>query len=164
MNIRLKLGFAVIISLLIGLIKAEAKPQEFDKAKFYEIMKSGTLDVVNNELEILKEAPEKDRAGYEGALLMRKAGLLKKPKERLGFFKQGRIRMESAILADPDNPEFRFLRLAIEEHAPRIVKYHSDIEKDKALVVKDFNSLAPAVRRAILDYCENSKVLHKEEL
>jgi hypothetical protein len=94
---------------------------------------------------------------------MKKAGLLKRPKERLSFFKQGRIKLETAILADNDNTEFRFLRLAIEEHAPKIVKYRKDIEGDKQVVLKNFKSLSPAVQHAILDYCENSKVLHKEE-
>jgi hypothetical protein len=160
---RSKLVFVCILFLLAGLRKATAGPQKFEKAAFYEVMRSGTLDAVNNELELVKDAPEKERDGYEGALLMKKAGLLKRPKERLSFFKQGRIKLETAILADNDNTEFHFLRLAIEEHAPKIVKYHSDIEKDKAVVMKNFKNLSPAVRHAILDYCENSKVLHKEE-
>ena len=94
---------------------------------------------------------------------MKKAGLMKKPKDKLKSFKQGRIKLETALMADNDNTEFHFLRLAIEEHAPKIVKYHVDIEKDKALVIKNFKNLSPAVQHAILDYCENSKVLHKEE-
>jgi hypothetical protein len=146
-----------------GLAKGKALPQKFDKAGFYEVMKSGTLETVNNEFEAIKDAPEKEKDGYEGALLMKKAGLLKKPKERLSFFKQGRIKLETAILADNENTEFHFLRLAIEEHAPKIVKYHADIQKDKTIVVRNFRDLSPAVRHAILDYCENSKVLHKEE-
>jgi len=88
---------------------------------------------------------------------------MRKPKDRLKFFKQGRIKLEIALLADNDNVEFHFLRLAIEEHAPKIVKYHSDIAKDKALVIKNFKNLSPAVQHAILDYCSNSKVLHKED-
>jgi hypothetical protein len=163
MNIRLKLGFGGILLLLMMSLKVKAHPQKFEKADFYEVMKSGTLDAITNELDAIKAAPEKERDGYEGALLMKKAGMLKKPKDRLSFFKQGRIKLETALLADPENTEFHFLRLAIEEHAPKIVKYHLDIEKDKALVVKNFKGLSPAVRHAILDYCEKSKVLHKED-
>lgn len=163
MKIRLKLGFISVLLLLIISVKVNAHPQKFDKAGFYEIMKSGTLETITNELEAIKAAPEKEREGYEGALLMKKAGLLKKAKDRLAFFKQGRIKLETALLAHPENTEFHFLRLAIEEHAPKIVKYHSDIEKDKAIVIRNFKSQSPAVRHAILDYCENSKVLHKED-
>jgi hypothetical protein len=163
MNIRLKSGFISVILLLLISVKINAHPQKFEKAEFYEVMKSGTLETITNELESIKSAPEKEREGYEGALLMKKAGLLKKAKDRLASFKQGRIKLETAMLAGPENTEFHFLRLAIEEHAPKIVKYHSDIEKDKAIVIKNFKSQSPAVRHAILDYCENSKVLHKED-
>jgi len=163
MNIRLKSGFISVILLLFISVKINAHPQKFEKAEFYEVMKSGTLETITNELDAVKSAPEKERDGYEGALLMKKAGLLKKAKDRLASFKQGRIKLETALLADPENTEFHFLRLAIEEHAPKIVKYHSDIEKDKAIVIKNFKSQSPAVRHAILDYCENSKVLHKED-
>jgi hypothetical protein len=158
-----KLVFVLIFFMITGLAEGKTIQQKFDKAEFYEVMKSTTLETVNNELETIKDAPEKEREGYEGALLMKKAGLLKKPKDRLSFFKQGRIKLETAIAADNDNTEFHFLRLAIEEHAPKIVKYHSDIEKDKVIVIKNFKNLSPAVRHAILDYCENSKVLHKED-
>ena len=160
---RLKLVFVSLILITAGLTQGKALPQKFDKAGFYEVMKSGTLETVNNEFEAVKDAPEKERDGYEGALLMKKAELVKKPKERLSLFKQGRIKLETAILADNENTEFHFLRLAIEEHAPKIVKYHADIEKDKAIVTKNFKNQSPAVRHAILDYCEKSKVLHKED-
>ena len=163
MKIRLKPGYIVVVLLLIVSVKVNAHPQKFEKTEFYDVMKSGTLETITNQLEAVKAAPEKEREGYEGALLMKKAGLLKKAKERLAFFKQGRIKLETALLADPENTEFHFLRLAIEEHAPKIVKYHSDIEKDKAIVLKNFKSQSPAVRHAILYYCENSKVLHKED-
>jgi len=163
MKIRLRSGCIVILLLLIASVAVNAHPQKFEKAEFYEVMKSGTLEVIASELQVVKAAPEREREGYEGALLMKKAGLLKKAKERLAFFKQGRIKLETALLADPENTEFHFLRLAIEEHAPKIVKYHSDIEKDKAIVIRNFKSQSPAVRHAILDYCENSKVLHKED-
>ena len=94
---------------------------------------------------------------------MKKADLVKKPAERLKYFKEGRIKLETALLADIDNTEFHFLRLAIEEHAPKIVRYKADIAKDKVLVIKNFSSQSPAVQHAILDYCSNSKVLHRED-
>jgi hypothetical protein len=76
------------------------------------------------------------------------------------LFKDGRIKLETAINADNDHTEFHFLRLAIEEHAPKIVKYHADIKADKAIVIKNFKTLSSSVQQAILDYCKNSKVLH----
>jgi len=67
------------------------------------------------------------------------------------------------LLDDNDNIEFHFLRLTIEEHAPKIVRYHSDINMDKAIVQKNFKNLSPVVQKAILDYCKNSKILRTED-
>lgn len=144
---------------------AIAKPvqQKFDKAAFYSVMKSGDKAAVENEIGLLNDAPVKERTGYEGALLMKKADLVKRPKEKLKYFKEGRIKLETAIMNDNENIEFHFLRLAIEEHAPKIVKYKADIPKDKDLVIKNFKNLHTAVQHAILNYCSNSKVLHKED-
>lgn len=141
-----------------GPAKAKTSVQKFDKAAFYNAMASGDINAINNELDVVK-----GKEGYEGALLMRKAGLVKKPMDKLIFFKTGRIKLETALLADNENIEFHFLRLTIEEHAPKIVKYRRDLDKDKELVVKNFKNLSPVVQHAILDYCKNSKVLHKEE-
>jgi hypothetical protein len=156
----MKLLLVFILVFWVGDHPAKAKTliQKFDKAAFYDAMASGDLTAIDKELDVVK-----GKDGYEGALLMRKAGLVKKPKEKLALFKAGRIKLETALLADNENTEFHFLRLAIEEHAPKIVKYRKDIEKDKDLVIKNFKNLSPAVQHAILDYCKNSKVLHKEE-
>lgn len=155
-----------ICGLLFITGAALSKPfqQKFEKAAFYAVMKSGDIAAIDNEIQNLSTAPEKERDGYAGALLMKKASLLKKNKDKLKSFKEGRIKLETALMTDSENTEFHFLRLTIEEHAPRIVKYRSDIEKDKAFVIKNFKSLSPAVQHAILDYCSTSKVLHKEEL
>jgi hypothetical protein len=159
----MKLGIVFMLFILVqnGPVWAQ---QKFDKANFYSVMKSGDIDAIDKELDNLKDASIKERTGYEGALLMKKAGLVKKPKQRLSMFKAGRIKLETALSQDNDNTELHFLRLIIEEHAPKIVKYHSDIEADKLLIQKDFKSLAPAVQHAVLDYCKSSKVLHKEDL
>ena len=138
--------------------------QKFEKSVFYSVMATGNTEAIDNEITIVQNAELKHKDGYEGALLMKKAGLAGPPKQKLKLFKEGRIKLETAIMDDNDNTEFHFLRLAIEEHAPKIVKYHNDMENDKVIVEKNFKSLSPAVQQAILDYCKNSKVLHAQEL
>jgi hypothetical protein len=161
MESRTKSKIILISTLFLGtfiLQKGHAQ-QKFEKSVFYNVMASGDLDAVNNEIAIVEDAQTNRKEGYEGALLMKKAGLLAKPKQRLKFFKDGRIKLETALLNDNENTEFHFLRLAIEEHAPKIVKYHADIENDKLVIQKNFKNLSPVVQHAILDYCKNSKVL-----
>jgi len=134
----------------------------FDKGEFYNVMSAGDVNAIDNELIMVQNAP-KNKEGYEGALLMRKAGLISGPRKKLDLFKAGRIEMETAIINEPDNVEYHFLRLAIEERAPKIVKYHNDILNDKAIVIHRFKELPPAAQHAILDYCKTSKVLHVED-
>ncbi|MDR3697622.1 hypothetical protein [Mucilaginibacter sp.] len=164
MKILIKWKIILTSALLLGpgFLKTSEAQQKFEKSVFYNVMASGDLDAINKEITIVQDAQTNNKEGYEGALLMKKAGLLAKPKQRLKFFKDGRIKLETALLADDENTEFHFLRLAIEEHAPKIVKYHSNIENDKLFIQKNFKNLSPVVQHAILDYCKNSKVLQPD--
>ena len=136
---------------------------KFEKAAFYEVMSSGDIKATEAELIVAENSSSPNKEGYEGALLMKKAGMIGKPGQKLKFFKEGRIKLETALMADKDNTEYHFLRLAIEEHAPKIVKYHADIDADKLIIKNNFKNLSPVVQHAIIDYCKNSKVLHAED-
>ena len=164
MNKKLRVVFVCFLATTGAFLQPVFAQQKFEKAAFYEVMASGKLDAVDNEIAILADASINNKEGYEGALLMRKAGLVSPAAKRLRFFKEGRIKLETALMADNENTEYHFLRLAIEEHAPKIVKYHADIAKDKLFVQKNFKNLSPSVQHAILDYCKKSKVLHAEDL
>lgn len=154
------------LSFLLIVTSAGSKNllQKFDKAAFYTVMSSGSMDEIDRELDIITASSTSNKEGYEGALLMRKAGLMKKPLEKLKFFKAGRIKLESALLIDKDNTEYRFLRFAIQEHAPKIVKYNKEIETDKQFIVKGYKSLPAVVQNAIMDYLKHSKLLTVQDL
>lgn len=154
---------ALVLFACLGLSKNAVAQQKFDKAAFYHVMDNGGLDVIDTQIETVKASSLAYKEGYEGALLMRKAGKVKGAKKKLGFFKEGRIKLETAIVAGADNTELRFLRLAIEENAPKIVKYRKDIEKDKVFIQQHFKTLPQAVQDAIIDYSKKSKVLHPED-
>lgn len=145
-------------------LNRSAAQQKFEKAAFYNVMASGDVAAIDNELNVVSDASISTKEGYEGALLMRKAGKVNPAGKKLKLFKEGRIKLETALQADNLNTEFHFLRLAIEENAPKIVKYHSDIDKDKIFIKKNFKNLSPSVQHAILDYCKKSKVLRAEDL
>lgn len=156
-------GSIVLVFLLIAGFAQTARAQQFEKSAFYKVMDTGNLAAIDAQIEIVRASSSTNKEGYEGALLMRKADKLSAPLQKLKYFKQGRIKLETVLINDPDNTEYHFLRLAIEEHAPKIVKYHSDIEKDKAMIKRNFKSLPEPVQRAILDYCKNSQVLHTDD-
>jgi hypothetical protein len=161
MNLRIILSFFFIF-LFTG-AQSKILVKNFDRATYYTVLKSGTMKEINNELEVLSSATVSEKEAYEGALLMKKAGLVKIPIERLKVFKKGRIKLETALLNDNSNGEYHFLRLVIEENAPKIAKYSANLEADKQDIRRSFKNLSPLVQGVILDYCKNSKILHAQD-
>lgn len=148
-------------------IGGSAKPLQqpvFDKSNFYAVMASGNLDKINDELEVVRAANIAEKDAFEGALLMRKAGVLKKANEKLKAFKAGRIKFDTALQEDSDNAEYRFLRLTIQEHAPKVVKYNQQVEADSRFIKKVYKTLSPAVQQAIMEYSKTSTILRVEDL
>ena len=154
---------AIALLAVAGANTRSYAQQKFEKSAFYTVMVGNDLAAIDDELAVIAASTVPNKTGYEGAMLMRKAGKVKGVSKKLKFFKEGRIKLETAILADPDNTEFRFLRLAIEENAPKIVKYHNDIEKDKLFIQQHFKTQPQSVQTAIIDYSKKSKVLRAED-
>jgi len=160
---KIKLVFVFYMLLTGRLASAKGTFQRIDKQAYYHALASENKETVNAELSELQNAEGAAKEAYEGALLMKKAALVALPKDKLKFFKAGRIKLETAIQAEPGNAEYRFLRLIIEEHAPKIVKYRSDIEPDALAVKKAYQSFSPAVQDAVRDYSKSSKALHPQD-
>lgn len=150
--------FNLVLLLSVTVVKADTRAGLFDKSAFYSAMASDNLETVNSQLSIVKAASIAEKEAYEGALLMKKAGMVTKVKEKLSLFKAGRLKLEASIKKG-GNTEFNFLRLIIQEHAPKAVDYRQDIENDVAVIRSGFKTLPPAVQQAINDYSKRSKVL-----
>ena len=161
----MKIGVILISFVLIFKTGKKPEPQQpFDKSGYYRVMASGDLAAIDSELVILGHATPKEKEAYEGALQMRKAGLLHRPKEKLAVFRAGAIKLETALAGDSSNGEYHFLRLIIQEHAPAIVHYNKDQEKDSHYIYRSFRSLSPAVQKAIMDYSKHSKMIRPERI
>jgi predicted regulator of amino acid metabolism with ACT domain len=149
--------------LFAGLAYNRGVAKGFEKATFYSVLKTGKIADIDEQLELVKASYVSEKDAYEGVLLMRKAGLVKIPAERLRLFKKGRIALETAIANNKENGEYRFLRLVIEEKAPKIVKYNHDLEADKLEIKRTFKTLSPVVQSAIIDYSKGSKTLSPQD-
>jgi len=160
---KIKLLFALVLILLGVVAQAKVVSVKFDRATFYAVIKTGDKEEIDNEISIVSASSIAEKEAYEGFLLMRKAGLVTLPAQKLKLFKAGRIRFETALANDNDNAEYHFLRLIIEEKAPKIVKYNQDLEADKQLIIKAYKNLPAVVQQAIIDYSKTSKVLHVQD-
>lgn len=130
------------------------------KQAVFDALKSTSKNEVSSELTKLSSAIDKtDFQAYKGALLMKEAQFLKQPKERLEQFKQGKDMLESAIDAESNNAEYRFLRLLIQENTPAILKYNSNIKADATFIKEAYPKLKTEVKSAVAAYAKVSKHL-----
>lgn len=132
---------------------------DLNRQAYYKAMESDNKSLVNAQLAELNSAPANTKNAFLGAMIMRKAGIGGNPATKLKLFKQGHILLEAAIKQDPNNAEFRFLRLIIQENAPGILGYKSDEEKDSEFIRKSYKSLPEDLQKTIANYNKKSKVL-----
>lgn len=132
---------------------------------FYKALYSDSLEQIETALNSLdKEKNDADLKAYKGGLLMKKSGFMKTPAKKIEVFKVGHKLLEAAIDANPKNVEYRFIRLTIQENAPKILKYNKQITEDKALIVNGYQKMSKAIRAYILDYAQQSAILTAKEL
>ncbi len=136
-----------------------------DKLAFYKAFESDSQEKMESQLEGLKNAkPSTTRDAYIGALTMKRSQFMSTPKEKADIFKEGRVLLEEAIKKAPENGEYRFLRLAIQENVPKVLKYSSDIASDKAIIVKTYKSMDATLRKVVKEYAKQSANLSPAEL
>jgi hypothetical protein len=155
----LAIGCLLLILAAAGDSIAAQDRGGFKRTAFYGCMRSNDEQAVNEQLDILKTAGIAEQPAFEAALLMKKASLVNGAKKKLDLFKSGHKKLEAAIKKDSSNAEFRFLRLMIQEHAPGLMGYKSDIARDKACILRRFDKLSPVVQQAIKEYSKESTIL-----
>jgi hypothetical protein len=134
-----------------------------NRPAFYKAMQTDNKELVNAQLTNLKSVvPKNMQDAFLGTMTMKKAGLGGSPTTKLHLFKEGHKLLEAAILQDPNNAEFRFLRLMIQENAPGILGYKDSEVKDSEFIRKSYKSLSPDLQQVIADYNKKSKVLKLE--
>ena len=156
--------FSIFLRLLFFIpatfIAVNTTAQSFDKAAFYHALSSESIDVINTQISLVKASSIAEKEAYEGALLMKKAGVTNgNASQKLSLFKSGRSKLEASISKNNDNMEYRFLRLIIQENAPKIVKYRNEIEQDSQLVKTNFKTFPQYLQHVITDYSKKSKAL-----
>ncbi|MBS1974818.1 MAG: hypothetical protein JST13_10730, partial [Bacteroidetes bacterium] len=131
----------------------------FDKPAFYAVMSANDTFSINEQLKKAGALPIIEKDAFTGALLMKKAGLIKGASYKLNLFKTGRKKLEAAIQENSSSAELRFLRLMIQEHAPGALGYKSDLQRDSEFIKKNYRALPLAVQQAVISYSKTSKTL-----
>jgi hypothetical protein len=160
----LKQALTIKLFFLFAFAVPLSAQEGFSKQAFYDAMRSDNLQQVEAQLKAAEAASAADKNAIIGTLTMKKAGLIRGAGKKLNTFKAGHEKLEASIKADQDNPEYRFMRLMIQEHAPGILGYKDEIQKDSDYIRKSFKTLSGTVQKAIMNYAkEKSKVLSEKD-
>lgn len=155
----ISLIFTVLLLLTAALPYAQTGTEAFNRTAFYDAFASNNISTIQLQLDIIGKSLQDEKEAFEGALMMKKAGLIKGASHKLKAFKAGREKLENMVDKYADNAEFRFLRLMIQEKAPKMLGYDKQLEEDHKYVVKHFRTMPEAAQKAILNYSKSSKVL-----
>ena len=154
---------AILLLLTSLLLPAQSKPVDLNRKAYYTAFASNDIDAIQKQLDVIVQSSSGQKDAFEGALMMKKAGLLKGASHKLKAFKAGREKLENMITKYTGNAEFRFLRLMIQEKAPKILGYDQHLEEDHQYIVAHFRSVPGSVQEAILNYSKSSRILSPED-
>ena len=101
-------------------------------------------------------------AGYKAAGEVMKAKF-SKGKERRNYIYDGVKALEIAILKNPNDVELRLIRLSVQEHLPKFIKYNKNIAEDKALILKNYSIQSPGLKNYIKNFAAQSKTISAAE-
>jgi hypothetical protein len=111
--------------------------------------------------------PDNLSLGYKGSGLMIMAKHSLNPYHKLNYFNAGKKLLEEAIKNDPENPELRYLRLAIQVNIPSFLNYTSDIKSDVDFLVKYVLSAKSTsdkeLRKNIVGFLKKSEVVSEAD-
>lgn len=149
----------LIISSLFAMSAFVSTAQTFNRNLYYKSFPDESLFSVDNTLKLIWDSSFREKEAYVGALLMKKAGIVGNPVDKLSLMKEGHKKLENAIALDKSNVEYRFLRLVIQEKAPSFLGYNDEIDEDSKLVREHLRSLPKEVQEAVMEYARVSKAL-----
>ncbi|WP_459209522.1 hypothetical protein [Aquimarina rhabdastrellae] len=150
------------MKLLIILFCSICSFQQVDKTQIRELYKVAHLNAEKTEelYAITKDAVIKENEAllkvYYGAALTLKAKFAKTRKDKIKFFKEGAKLIEEVVAKHPNDIEIRFVRLSVQENAPRITRYKKNIKEDKLYIEQNLQNSSEQIKVYIAAYFENN--------
>lgn len=133
---------------------------QLDRKAIYTALASDSKEVVQKQLDgIVGMKESSEIKAFKGALQMKAAQFQKTAKDKLNLFNAGKKLLESEIKSNDGNVEYRFLRLLIQENAPKQLKYNGNIEEDVLNIVSGYSKLKESTKSAIESYAKKSASL-----
>lgn len=157
--------FVVFVGVLGVFSFSEAWGQNtIELNDLYEKLSSEHEEGLTALLQMIGEPKNNRELATKGVLLMKSAAFQSGPGDKLSTFKEGHTFLENAIAEEPENAEYLFFRLLIQENAPRILGYNDNITADASRITESYSNLSKELKNAILAYSKTSKALNSEDL
>lgn len=127
---------------------------------FYSVFSGTDINEIDKQISVLEESKLSElHTIYLGALLTKKSNAQKDVKIKIATFKKGAGLIEETIESNPDNIEYRFIRYIIQENAPKILKYNSNLTEDKVFIESNFDKASIFIQKEIKKYSKISTSL-----
>lgn len=137
--------FILLSFSLLTVADLQAQTMTVEKAREQFFTQDKTADgalKLYNSLEKADLGKNPVLLAYRGASSAAAAGSVNGVRKKLEYFNRGKDELEKAVGLKPLDAEIRFLRLATQVNAPGFLGYNSEIESDKALIIKTLQSVA----------------------
>lgn len=127
----------------------------------------GSIEQTNKLKELLITVDNNDKPellAYKGAVTAVSAKFEQGVKNKMTVFEEGTFLIENAIKIDSLNIEVRFVRLSVQQNSPKLLDYHTDIEKDKQYIFNNLKRVkSTSLKEYIKGYVLYSKKFSEEE-
>lgn len=149
----------VLVLMLVCFLGLNASAQ-LDRKSIYSALASDSKESVQKQLDALENVKESSELkAFKGALQMKAAQFQKTAKAKMDLFNAGKKTLESEIKSNDGNVEYRFLRLLIQENAPKQLKYNGNISDDVTAIITGYSKLKEATKNALEAYAKKSASL-----
>ncbi|WDF68483.1 hypothetical protein PQ465_19580 [Sphingobacterium oryzagri] len=101
---------------------------------------------------------------YKGASSTLKARYMDARADKKALVSEGIQGVEKAVKLAPKQVEIRLVRLAVQENAPKVLKYKANIGEDKQLILANFDTQSTALKAIIKRYAQQSAVFTTAEM
>ena len=152
------------IYIFINFLLATNTNETISKAKFYKALASNDKIQIEELLSnLIKQKDTNLSQGYIATLKMSKSNFEKNIQIKISLFKEGATLLDQLILEYPKQIEFKFLRCIIQEKAPKILKYNTNIQSDKKQILSEFKNQSKSLQIHIINYAKNSDIFNEKE-
>ncbi|MFY0643326.1 MAG: hypothetical protein JXR19_02555 [Bacteroidia bacterium] len=91
---------------------------------------------LNSFIQAYEDSENPKIVAYLGVATTMKASHTIYPNSKLRYFNEGKKKIESSILSEPNSPEIRYSRLLVQLKAPSFLLYNSNISEDLNVFIK----------------------------